>query len=944
MNTHKFTRGWPLAVLASVSFVSSALAESSPKYLDKQLPVEVRVEDLLARLTLEEKIKLCHADSKFTTAAIPRLGIPRRWLSDGPHGVREDVGPDTWAVAGRTDDFATAMPCGIALAATWNPELAQREGEVIGQEARKRGKDIMLGPGLNIMRSPLCGRNFEYFGEDPLLAGSIAVGYINGVQSQGVASCAKHFAVNDQETDRNKVNVEVDERALREIHLPAFRMAVREAKVWTVMGAYNKLRGVHCCESDYLLNRILKGEWGFQGLVVSDWAGVHSTRGAVLGGLDLEMGTDQPYDEFFLARPFREGVQNGEFSMSVLDDKVRRNLRVMIGTGVLDQRPEGSLNTKAHQDIARRVAEEAIVLLKNEKNFLPFNARKLKTVAVIGENATRLQTYGGDSSRVKAFYEVTPLAGILNRIGTNVNVTYSEGYRQAGDAALAERAIAAAKAADVVIYVGGINHDVGYDSEGGDKQGLELPFGQDELIQKLAQANPKIVVVLVGGSPMEMDAWLGKVPAVLLAWYSGMEGGNAIANVLFGDVNPSGKLPATFPKRLADSPAHSFGASGFPGVDGTVKYSEGILVGYRWFDTKKIEPLFPFGFGLSYTTFKYSDFKLIPGTNGAVTAQFEVENTGKSAGAEVAQLYVHQNKPAVARPEKELKGFQKVSLKPGERRMVSIPLDKTAFSYFDDRTKSWVADEADFDIWVGSSSRDLRLRQTWRYAESSQPAQGKAFHLYPPYYAFKNNWSGRDIGWHPGTEDVPQWTASFNFTTNSLYGYPASARGWHYGWNPTGDNLFPRKVSDINSLPCSFSWDCGGEDLRGNFAYDLFLRWDDRKAEPQLEVMVWGANNSTPIGQVIATNILEADGVSFDLWAGPNAPAGYYVYSFTPHSKTEKLGGPGSLNVDLIPFLDALNGRDYFSPGMYIDVVEAGFEIVRGKGWATCGWFSCEAE
>lgn len=698
--------------------VSASVQDAKPVYLDATQPLEARVEDLLGRLTLEEKIKLCHADSKFTTAAIPRLGIPRRWLSDGPHGVREDVGPDTWAVAGRTDDFATAMPCGIALAATWNPELAGREGVVIGQEARKRGKDIMLGPGVNIMRSPLCGRNFEYFGEDPFLAGRMAVGYINGVQSQNVASCVKHFAANDQETDRSKINVEVDERALREIHLPAFKAAVREAKVWTVMGAYNKLRGIHCCESDYLLNQILKGEWGFQGLVVSDWAGVHSTRGAVLGGLDLEMGTDLVYDDFYLAKAFREGVKSGEYPMSVLDDKVRRNLRVMIGTGVLDERPEGSLNTKAHQDTARQVAEEAMVLLKNEKDFLPLDARKLKTVAVIGENATRLQTYGGDSSRVKAFYEISPLAGILNRIGTNVNVTYSEGCRKGGDAALAERAVAAAKAADVVIYVGGINHDVGYDSEGGDKKGLEMPHGQVELIKKLAPANPKMVVVLVGGSPMEMDGWLDKAPAVLLSWYSGMEGGNAIANVLFGDVNPSGKLPATFPKKLADSPAHSFGPSGFPGVNGRVTYSEGVLVGYRWFDTKNIEPLFPFGHGLSYTKFEYSGLKLVPAKDG-VTVQFEIKNTGKRAGAEVAQVYVRPEQSSLPRPVKELKGFAKLMLKPGEKKSVSINLGKDAFAYYDDKKSSWVADQGAYQIQVGASSRDLRLTENFKLNETS---------------------------------------------------------------------------------------------------------------------------------------------------------------------------------------------------------------------------------
>lgn len=704
-----------LVAATSVLFATQSLRAETPAYLDGKQPLEARVEDLLGRLTLEEKILLCHADSKFTSAAIPRLGIPRRWLSDGPHGVREDVGPDTWDVAGRTDDFATAMPASICLAATWNPELAQQAGQVIGQEARKRGKDIMLGPGVNIMRTPLCGRNFEYYGEDPFLAGRMAVGYIKGVQSLGVASCVKHFAANNQETDRSSINVEMDERTLREIYLPAFKAAVQEAKVWTVMGAYNKFRGTHCCESDYLLNQILKKEWGFQGAVISDWAGVHDTRGAVLGGLDLEMGTDKAYDDFYLAKAFREGVKNGTYPQAALDDKVRRNLRVMIGTGVFDPRPEGSLNTKAHQETSRRVAEEGIVLLKNEKNFLPIDASKIKSIAVIGENATRLQTYGGDSSRVKAFYEVAPLAGILNRIGTNVNVTYSEGYRKGGDAALAERAVAAAKAADVVIFVGGINHDIGYDSEGGDKKGLELPYGQVELLQKLTKANPRIVAVLVGGSPMEMDAWLGQVPAVLLSWYSGMEGGNAIARVLFGDVNPSGKLPATFPKRLADSPAHTGGVKSFPGENGTTTYSEGVFVGYRWFDTKNIEPLFAFGHGLSYTTFQYSNLKVGRGGDAnspSATVEFEITNTGKRAGAEVAQVYVQDVKASVARPLKELKSFQKVLLQPGETKKVTLALDRSAFAYFDEKQSAWVAEAGEFKVLVGASARDIRLESS----------------------------------------------------------------------------------------------------------------------------------------------------------------------------------------------------------------------------------------
>jgi beta-glucosidase len=666
-------------------------------------PIEVRVENLLSRLTLEEKIGLVHGDSKFTTAAIPRLGIPKFWLSDGPHGVRQEIGPDTWQPAGRTDDFATAMPCGIALAATWNPELAQAEGAVIGKEALARGKHIMLGPGVNIMRTPLCGRNFEYFGEDPFLVSRIAVGYIRGQQSQGVASCIKHLAVNNQELERMTINVEVDERALREIYLPAFKAAVQEAGVWVVMGAYNRFRGQFCSQNDYLLNKILKGEWNFQGLVVSDWAAVHDTLEASLYGLDLEMGTDKPYDEFFLARPFREAVKTGDIPLSVLDDKVRRNLRVMIDTGLLDGRAPGSLNTKEHQTTARRVAEEALVLLKNDGGALPLDPSKIKSLAVIGENATRLHAHGGDSSGIKAFYEIAPLEGILRRAGSQVNVTYSVGYGSDAGSDAVERAVLAAKAADVVVFVGGLNHDSNFDTEASDRLDMKLPYLQDELIQRIVEANPRTIVVLIAGSPVEMGAWLERVPAVLLAWYGGMESGNALARILFGDVNPSGKLPCTFPKRLADSPAHSLDA--YPGTNGTVCYEESLLVGYRWFDTKKIEPLFPFGHGFSYTHFEYSNLRV-----GPSAAEFDVVNTGKREGGEVAQLYVHDIHPRLARPDKELKGFRKIFLKPGEKQHISIPLDQDSFAFYDSDRQSWLTEPGEFMILIGSSSRDIRLQ------------------------------------------------------------------------------------------------------------------------------------------------------------------------------------------------------------------------------------------
>ncbi|MGA3269216.1 MAG: glycoside hydrolase family 3 N-terminal domain-containing protein, partial [Verrucomicrobiota bacterium] len=469
-------------------------AETQPPYLFPNQPIETRVADLLSRLTLEEKISLIHADSKFSTAGVPRLGIPARWMSDGPHGVREEVGPDSWRSAGRTDDFCTAMPVCICLSATWDSDLARAYGEVIGQEARERGKDIMLAPVINIVRTPLGGRNCEYFSEDPWLTSRMADAYIRGEQSQDVASCAVIFALNNQEHDRFNVNVEVDERALHEIFFPAFKAAVQEAGVWSVMGAYNQFRGQHCAENDYLLNQTLKGRWGFQGFVVSDWGAAHTTRGAALNGLDVEMGTEKSYTNFFLGQPYLDGLKNGEYPMAGLDDKVRRSLRVMIATHVFDPgRANGSLNTPAHEAIARRTAEEGVVLLKNENHALPLDPAKIKSIAVIGENAIRLHSGGGNSFGLKPFYEITPLQGILNRVGSDVNITFAEGYRKNGTNFLADRAVAAAKAADVVIYVGGLNHDLHFDSEGADRRDLKLPYGQDELIQKIVAVNPRTI-------------------------------------------------------------------------------------------------------------------------------------------------------------------------------------------------------------------------------------------------------------------------------------------------------------------------------------------------------------------------------------------------------------------------------------------------------------------
>ena len=720
-----------------IAVIATANAADRPVYLDRSQPVETRVDDLLARLTLEEKVAMVHAKSTFAVEGAARLGVPELWMDDGPMGVREEVG-EGFRNLNRGDDFATAMPATIGLAATFNPELAMAYGGVIGQEAKQRNKNIMLGPSLNIQRTPLCGRNFEYMGEDPFLTARIAVNYIKGEQAQGVASCAKHFAANNQENQRSSINVEMDERTLREIYLPAFRACVQEAGVLSVMGAYNLFRGQHCCENDYLLNKVLKSEWGFKGVVVSDWSGVHSTDLAAMNGMDLEMGTRPPYTNNYLANPFLAGLNSGKFPMAVLDDKVRRHLYVMFKLDMIydpatpPANPEGKgvLSTKAHQEVARRVAEESIVLLKNKK-LLPLGPAKLKTIAIIGVNAVGKFASGGGAANIKAPYEITALEGISNRIGSGVKIIYAPGYtppagrgrRDRGDAVstvavntnLIPDAVAAAKSADVVIYVGGLNHNGGYDTEGSDRRDLKLPGGQDELLEKIVAANPKTVVVFMGGGAVEMGPWLSKTPAVLYAWYGGLEGGNALARVLFGDVSPSGKLPCTFPKQLADSPVHALGA--YPGTNGTVTYAEGLLVGYRWFDTKKIEPLFPFGFGMSYTTFKYSNLKLVPGDAG-VTAEFKIKNTGAIAGAEVAELYVHQNNPSLTRPEKELKGFKKVFLKPGETQIVSIPLDKKAFSFYNPDKKGWVAEKDGFKILIGGSSRDLPLLGDYRLAEA----------------------------------------------------------------------------------------------------------------------------------------------------------------------------------------------------------------------------------
>jgi beta-glucosidase len=714
-------------------FCGPVRASDRAPYLDPALPLEARIDDLMSRLTLDEKVGLVHANGLFRSGGVPRLGIPYLWTDDGPQGVREEVGLTSWSPTGQTDDFATAIPPGSALAASWDPELTEACGRVIGQEACARGKNVILGPGLNIVRTPLCGRNYDYYGEDPWLSGRLAVGYVRGMQAEGTIACVKHFAVNNQEVERGRIDVEVDERALREIYLPAFEASVREGGALAVMGAYNLLRGEHCCQNDYLLNQVLKKEWGFKGGVISDWGGTHDTREAVTKGLDLEMGSRGDYDAYYLARAFREGVSGGTYPVSLLDEKVRRDLRMLFASGAVDGRKPGSINTPAHLEVALRAAEEAVVLLKNEGAPLPIDPKKVKTLAVVGQNAVRTFASSANSAGVKAFREVTLLDGIIARAGTGMNIVYSEGYRQPvvrraseRDAAgvrktevlestpeesmeMADRAVAAARAADMVILVAGLTHQAHNDDEGTDRVDLALPGRQAELIARVAEANPRTVVVLVDGSPIAMDPWLSKVAGVVQAWYGGSQAGTGVAAALFGDVNPSGKLPVTFPKALEQTPAYQGGARAYPGVGGVVHYDEGLFVGYRWYDARKIEPLFPFGFGLSYTSFEFKNLQVVSTGPSAARVSCEVTNTGGRVGTEVVELYVADGHSLVERPLKELKGFARVSLAPGETKTVALDLAARAFAYYWPEGHCWKVDAGSFVIQVGSSSRDIRL-------------------------------------------------------------------------------------------------------------------------------------------------------------------------------------------------------------------------------------------
>ena len=712
-----------LAALWGVQTGSAAAqpaANAQPAYLDAGRPIEERVEDALARMTLEEKVTLCHAQSKFSSAGVPRLGIPEMWMSDGPHGIRAEKLWDEWDDAGWTSDSCTAFPALTCLAATWNPTLADTYGQAIGEEARYRNKAVLLGPGVNIYRTPLNGRNFEYMGEDPFLASAMVVPYIQGVQRNGVAACVKHFAVNDQETDRFNVEVKIDDRTLHEIHLPAFKAAVHDGGVWAVMGSYSIYKGQHCCHNQYLLRDLLKRDWGFDGVVISDWGGTHDTREAALNGLDMEMGSwtngltlswSNAYNEYFLADPFLELLRSKEIDEEIVNDKARRILRLMFRTTMNPDRPYGSFATKEHALIGRKIAQEGIVLLKNQDNLLPLDPKQPRRILVVGENAKKMMTLGGGSSELKVKYEISPLQGIENYFSPASQVTYAEGYSSVPTQnrhALLLEAVDAARKADVVIFVGGLNKNENQDCEGADRRSLNLPYGQDELIGELARVNRNLVAVIISGNAVAMP-WVNEVPAIVEAWYGGTEAGNAIASVLAGEVNPSGKLPFTFPVRLEDNPAIALDA--YPGDGKQVEYKEGIFVGYRWNDRERIKPLFCFGHGLSYTTFEYGKVTAEGrqmGPDGTITVSVPVKNTGSRAGAEIVQLYVSDLKSSLPRPVKELKGFRKITLQPGQEQTVSFTIDRKALSFYDDTKQDWVAEPGAFEALVGASACDIR--------------------------------------------------------------------------------------------------------------------------------------------------------------------------------------------------------------------------------------------
>lgn len=720
---------------AAIAFlaISCCNTPKSPIYLDESQPLEERVEDALSRMTLEEKVKILHAQCKFSSAGVPRLGIPELWTTDGPHGIRPEVKWDEWDQAGWTNDSCTAFPALTCLAATWSEEMSAIYGKAIGEEARYREKDVLLGPGVNIYRTPLCGRNFEYMGEDPFLAGKMCVPYIKEVQKNGVAVCVKHYALNNQEAHRHKYNAVVDDRALYEIYLPAFKSAVQEGGAWSIMGAYNLFEGEHLCHNDRILNKILKEDWGFDGAVISDWGGTHDTEQAITNGLDLEMGTGtngldskygNSYDAYHLALPYLERLKDGRASMDVLNDKVRRVLRLNFRTAMNSNKPFGSMNSPEHNEVARKIATEGIVLLKNENKILPIDLEKTSKILVVGENAIKKMTVGGGSSSLKAQNECTPIVGLREAVGDKAEIVYQRGYvgdllRQYNsvdtgidltdprtEEQLIADAVAEAADADIILFFGGLNKAKGQDAEGRDRADMALPYAQDKVIEALSKVNDKIVVLIVSGNAVEMP-WIEKVDGVVQTWFLGSQAGNAIADIVLGKVNPSGKLPFTFPVKLEDNAAHALKAYHKDSL--SVEYKESIYVGYRWAEKQNIKPLFAFGHGLSYTTFEYGEAKCKKSGNG-FKVTVDVTNTGAREGKEIVQLYIGDEESSLERPVKELKGFKKVSLAPGETKQVTFEIKPDMLKYYEPAQNGWVLEKGRFTAYVGAASDDIRTQ------------------------------------------------------------------------------------------------------------------------------------------------------------------------------------------------------------------------------------------
>ncbi len=719
-------------------------AQSVPVYLDESKPIEQRIDDALSRMTLDEKIAVIHAQSKFSSPGVKRLGFPDLWTDDGPHGVRPDVLWDEWEQAGQTNDSCVAFPALTCLAATWNPELSRLYGESLAEEALYRNKNVMLGPGVNIYRTPLGGRNFEYMGEDPWLASRMVVPYVQGLQSKGVAACVKHYALNNDEEYRHQVNVIVSDRALHEIYLPAFKAAVQEGGAWSIMGAYNLYQGVHNCHNATMLNKILKKDWGFDGVVISDWGGCHDTEEAIKNGLDLEFGTwtdgltmgaTNAYDNYYMALPYKKLIREGKYTTKELDEKVRRVLRLFYRTTMKRNKPFGFLCSESHYDAALKIAQEGIVLLKNDRNLLPIDLKTTKRVLVVGENAIKMMTVGGGSSSLKAQKEILPLDGIKAKCSMfNVQCDYARGY--VGDTVqsyngvtvgrslyetrsqeeLTAEAVEKSRQADVVIFVGGLNKSNYQDCEGHDRQSYDLPYAQNEVIEAILKVNPRLVYVNISGNGAVLP-WIQKVPAVVQAWFIGSEAGEAIASVLAGDVNPSGKLPFTWYASLDQCGAHA--TKSYPGTwreDYKIideEYKEGIYVGYRWTDSRKIKPLFAFGHGLSYTTFKVgkatADNQEMT-ADGRLTITVPVTNTGNRAGSETVQLYISAKGSKIDRPVKELKAFRKVYLQPGETRNVELTIGADALSYYDEATSAWRTDAGKYEALIGTASNQLPVK------------------------------------------------------------------------------------------------------------------------------------------------------------------------------------------------------------------------------------------